>query len=1340
MAKQQLIIDVITQVNKSVLEQTRKAIDSVTSAVKPVDLFPKSSTASADAVKKSIEDVKRTIDTATRTPSQIKFEGDFKPLDEELKKKPAEAKKEGEKSGKSFGSSFKDTAKGFLVGSVLFAGLSAGVGALKSATAEFVEFDKQLANVASLGVDNVKGLGDSILQLSKQTADSASQLTGAAYQAISAGIQGTNEEIAGFLSQASKVAVAGGATTENAVDSLTSVMNAYKLEVAEAGKVSDIFFGAIKGGKTDFAQLRSSISNIIPAASAAKISFEEVAANVAQLTTLGIPTAQATTQIRAAIIEVQKPAKDLADVMKGVGVEIDGVRQTLDSSNIGQVLEKQGLTKTLQQIQESAEAQGKSINQVFSSSEAANAVLALTGDNAEKANAQIQAIKDSIEEGASTSAFEEASKSIDNQMKLVRNNLQSVFNEIFVQLLPAVNKIIQGILPVLSGLAEKVGEVVGGLAEKLLPIVEILFDALQPIFDLIINDVMPILATAFDLVAEILKQISPLLKPIAALLQPILKVVDVLLILVQSILKGLAPVLDNLIKNLTDIITIGLKPMIPILDALTPVFEVLGVVIGALVNLNLVPLMIKLEIFAQIMTALSPLIIRLSEWIAELAKAFSGVMKKALDEILPLINDAVEFISDLVASVLDFLGLVDKEIKAPIDKNKKAMEELGEEYKETKEEIKETAEATDKNTKALNSNTTAKKSNSKAGLELIESLKKEQDEKRRIAAIEDEITRIREERSKGTKDEIVELKRELDDFESLRNSIRQSLRDGFIAKEDGTKIKLTADEKVELGDTIKQLNRDIFFAEKNLEKLTVKLLVEDKNIKEFTTETLKKLQRERVELEIDLGIRPKDDLLDIFEEELKEFDEAIAEARLENDIVKQNELMNEKLKLEKKYTALLREISEKRARDNADAYNKSFRKVADDFNTALTGSFEAVKPDDSAKKMLQEEIKTIEERKRALLRSFKDGQISAQEFNQKLFELEKARVDKSIELDRKKELSAVAVQKGVSKSLEEMQKSYDKMSSETIENLLKLEKQERDYQEVLSSGKEVPPKLEEAHKKYTETNEQLYNQLAVVGTTAFADVLIAGENLGKEFPKIALATLDKLIPIFVAQIMGKSFAELGPLGLAAATGLIIAFKGAVAVARSAVGGAFKGAWDVRKGNLGKPGRNDKVPALLEEGEAVASVETVARNPILKYLIRDHKDENWYFENMYLPKYLKKKGIEMPGVAGAFVLPEKQKQINQLAAKIQQFDVMLNKEIIPGMVLKEREAQARKDNNSISEMQFRQIREDNKLLREELKKMRAEFILRTHVNVEGRTIVKGQDIEVAIKNRKRRELA
>jgi TP901 family phage tail tape measure protein len=392
--------------------------------------------------------------------------------------------------GKGIKSAFADGQKQAAKGAGIFGTLASSVGQLVSpiglataafglfastATAAFTEFralDKEVQNIGTLGVENFREFAGLATDLSRSVPESASKIAGATYQAISAGIKGSNQEIIDFVGQASRVAVAGLSTTEEAVNGLTSVLNSYKLGVNDTQKVSDTFFAAIKLGKTTFNELNGAVATVVPTASAAGIGFDEIAASIAQMTALGVPTAQASTQLRSAMVELQKPTGELAKFMDSLG---------LSTKDIQGKLKNQGLIATLQELEGEATKSGKSFNLMFGSQEAGSAAALLTGENAKRASETLAGVRKEIESGVSTKAYEEAAKGIDVQLKIIGNNVQAGFNDAFEAIKPAAEKGLQFIIGVFAGWWEYFK---AGFIEPLKGVWESVMDQIYPIKEL----------------------------------------------------------------------------------------------------------------------------------------------------------------------------------------------------------------------------------------------------------------------------------------------------------------------------------------------------------------------------------------------------------------------------------------------------------------------------------------------------------------------------------------------------------------------------------------------------------------------------------------------------------------------------------------------------------------------------------------------------------------------------------------------------------------------------------------------------------------------------------------
>ena len=111
---------------------------------------------------------------------------------------------------------------------------AAGAAAVKLAT-QFETAMAKLNSIADTSETSLDNLRKEILNLSNDTGVAASELAEQTYQAISAG-QNTADSVK-FVAQTTKLAKAGFAETGNALDVLTTILNAYGKSSAEAAKV-----------------------------------------------------------------------------------------------------------------------------------------------------------------------------------------------------------------------------------------------------------------------------------------------------------------------------------------------------------------------------------------------------------------------------------------------------------------------------------------------------------------------------------------------------------------------------------------------------------------------------------------------------------------------------------------------------------------------------------------------------------------------------------------------------------------------------------------------------------------------------------------------------------------------------------------------------------------------------------------------------------------------------------------------------------------------------------------------------------------------------------------------
>jgi broad specificity phosphatase PhoE len=219
------------------------------------------------------------------------------------------------------------------------------------------------------------------------------------YQVVSAGFSDVADAMI-VLEAASKGAVAGVTDVNTAVDGVTTILNAFNLQATDADEVMSAFFTTVRLGKTTFGEIGSSISNVASIAANFNIKFKDVLAGVATLTKSGVPTAQAVTQIRSAILATSEVAGDM-------------------------VFQGRSMQEAFALIRESAGGSNTELREMLGRVEALNGVLGLTGDKATVAAGDLNELQTSV--GELEKAFGIMVDTTESKMILFFNKLKNRF-------------------------------------------------------------------------------------------------------------------------------------------------------------------------------------------------------------------------------------------------------------------------------------------------------------------------------------------------------------------------------------------------------------------------------------------------------------------------------------------------------------------------------------------------------------------------------------------------------------------------------------------------------------------------------------------------------------------------------------------------------------------------------------------------------------------------------------------------------------------------------------------------------------------------------------------------
>lgn len=300
-------------------------------------------------------------------------------------------------------------------------GISAGIAFARAAKESYdfeKRFQKAMLEVATLSKEVDGSLTEymnRVMDMIRDIPIAGDEAAKALYQIVSAGHDGANGmEI---LEVSAKAATGGLTETATAADAITTILNAYGMQADKAKSVSDKLFTTVRLGKTTFGELGTSIAQAAPIAASFGISLDDVLAAVATITKQGVPTSEAMTKIRAAILGTANQLGDAA-------------------------FQGRTFQEALQLIYDKADGSATKMKELLGTDEALQAALALTGKNAKGASKDLAELGNSA--GAAETAFKKMNDSTENQLVLLRNNITAALRPMGEEIMKQVSDIAKG--------------------------------------------------------------------------------------------------------------------------------------------------------------------------------------------------------------------------------------------------------------------------------------------------------------------------------------------------------------------------------------------------------------------------------------------------------------------------------------------------------------------------------------------------------------------------------------------------------------------------------------------------------------------------------------------------------------------------------------------------------------------------------------------------------------------------------------------------------------------------------------------------------------------------------
>lgn len=246
----------------------------------------------------------------------------------------------GQVNFRAVGEQFKEIGDKLTTAGEAMAKYSAAAAAgIAGSTKLSLNYSDAIAKMSTISDDAqvpVSELRAELMNLSNQSGKSATELAEAAYQALSASVE--TENVVGFVSDAAKLAKAGFLETADAVDVLTTIINAYGYAAEDAQMISDQLVQTQNDGKTTVNELAQSMGQIIPTASALNVPLEQLNTSYVLMTKQGINTANATTYLSGMLTELSRDGSEVSDILKDKTGKSFG-QLMKDGSTLGDVLQ-----------------------------------------------------------------------------------------------------------------------------------------------------------------------------------------------------------------------------------------------------------------------------------------------------------------------------------------------------------------------------------------------------------------------------------------------------------------------------------------------------------------------------------------------------------------------------------------------------------------------------------------------------------------------------------------------------------------------------------------------------------------------------------------------------------------------------------------------------------------------------------------------------------------------------------------------------------------------------------------------------------------------------------------
>lgn len=311
-----------------------------------------------------------------------------------------------------------------------------GVAAVKT-SADFETSFTKLNTLVGISGKTLEDFRDGINNLSGPLGKSKTELSDALFVITSAGQKGSDALLT--LEQASKASSIGLGETTDIARAATAASQAYGKETLSTTDAIDKFTAIVREGNLNAAELAPTLGKVLPIAAQLGVSFDEVGANIAAFTRLGVSAPEAVTALKSLLSSLVKPSKEAQGELKKLGLTADELRDQISNN---------GLAATLQGLIKAYDGNVAGLSRLFPNIEGLTNALGTAGAQGEEYAEIVQSIQQA--NGIVNEGFETVSQTANFKLQKALVDLTNVATQFGSVLIPVIVDLLGAVTPLLQ--------------------------------------------------------------------------------------------------------------------------------------------------------------------------------------------------------------------------------------------------------------------------------------------------------------------------------------------------------------------------------------------------------------------------------------------------------------------------------------------------------------------------------------------------------------------------------------------------------------------------------------------------------------------------------------------------------------------------------------------------------------------------------------------------------------------------------------------------------------------------------------------------------------------------